>query len=203
MSEGPIPPNAKLIPLKGPAAALSAYMEQSLSIPTATSFRSIPVDVLDARRKELNGAVRAAGRSERISFTHIIAFALVRSARELPFITYSFRRDEAGAAARLEPGINLGLAVDTERKDGTRSLVVPVIRDADALDFAAFRGKYEELVGKSARQQARRRRSARRLVYADQSGRHRNGRIGAAPDDGAGRDHRDRRDRVSRRIRRR
>ncbi|MFZ0033111.1 MAG: multifunctional oxoglutarate decarboxylase/oxoglutarate dehydrogenase thiamine pyrophosphate-binding subunit/dihydrolipoyllysine-residue succinyltransferase subunit [Candidatus Cybelea sp.] len=145
----PLPPNAKLMPLKGPAAALSAYMEQSLSIPTATSFRSIPVDVLDARRKELNGAVRAAGRSERISFTHIIAFALARAAGELPFITYSFRRDEAGAAARLEPGINLGLAVDTERKDGSRSLVVPVIRDADALDFAAFRGKYEELVAKA------------------------------------------------------
>lgn len=147
----PIPAGAKLTPLRGPAAALSGYMEQSLTIPTATSFRSVPVDVLDARRKELNGAVRASGRSERISFTHIIAYALVRAARELPFITHSFRRDEAGAPARLEPGVHLGLAVDTERKDGTRSLVVPVIRDADALDFAAFRNTYEELV-KSARE---------------------------------------------------
>jgi multifunctional 2-oxoglutarate metabolism enzyme len=143
----PIPLGAKLTPLKGPAAALTGYMEQSLSIPTATSFRSIPVDVLDARRKELNGGVRAAGRSERISFTHLIAYALVRAAQEMPFITYSFRRDEAGSPARLDPGIHLGLAVDTERKDGTRSLVVPVIRDADTLDFAAFRAKYEELVG--------------------------------------------------------
>ena len=145
----PIPTNAKLMPLKGPAAALSAYMEQSLAIPTATSFRSVPVDVLDARRKELNGAIRAAGRSERISFTHVIAYALARAAHELPFITYSFRRDESGAPARLEPGIHLGLAVDTERKDGSRSLVVPVIRDADALDFAAFRVRYEELVTKA------------------------------------------------------
>jgi 2-oxoglutarate decarboxylase len=143
----PIPLNAKVTPLKGPAAALTAYMEQSLSIPTATSFRSVPVDVLDARRKELNGGVRAAGRSERISFTHLIAYALVRAAQEMPFITYSFRRDQAGSPARLEPGIHLGLAVDTERKDGTRSLVVPVIRDADTLDFAAFRARYEELVG--------------------------------------------------------
>ncbi len=148
-SPSPIPPNAKLTPLKGPAAALSGYMEQSLAIPTATSFRSVPVDVLDARRKELNGGVRAAGRSERISFTHIIAYALVRAAHELPFVTYSFRRDESGAPARLEPGIHLGLAVDTERKDGSRSLVVPVIRDADALDFAAFRTRYEELVTKA------------------------------------------------------
>jgi 2-oxoglutarate decarboxylase len=145
----PIPPNAALVPLRGPAAVLSGYMEQSLSIPTATSFRSVPVDVLDARRKELNGAVRAAGRAERISFTHIIAYALVQAAHGLPYITHSFRRDDAGAPARLEPGVHIGLAVDTERKDGSRSLVVPVIRDADTLDFAAFRAKYEELVAKA------------------------------------------------------
>jgi multifunctional 2-oxoglutarate metabolism enzyme len=145
----PVPEGATLRSLKGPAAALAGYMEQSLSVPTATSFRAVPVDVLDARRRELNGAIRASGRSERVSFTHIIAYALVRAARELPVITYSFRRDANGAPARLEPGIHLGLAVDTERKDGSRALVVPVIRDADALDFVAFRAKYEELVAKA------------------------------------------------------
>jgi 2-oxoglutarate decarboxylase len=144
-----IPAGAAVTPLKGPAAALAAYMEQSLSIPTATSFRALAVDVLDARRKELNGAIKAAGRSEKVSFTHVVAFALVRAARDLPFITYSFRRDEKGAPARLEPGIHLGLAVDSERKDGTRFLVVPVIKNAAALDFAAFRTKYEELVAKA------------------------------------------------------
>lgn len=145
-AQPPVPDGAKLTPLRGPAAALAGYMEQSLSIPTATSFRSVPVDVLDARRKELNGAIRAAGRVERVSFTHVIAYALVRTAVGMPFITNSFRRDDSGAPMRLEPGINLGLAVDTERKDGTRSLVVPVIRAADALSFAEFRAKYEELV---------------------------------------------------------
>ncbi len=144
-----LPAGAKVTPLRGAAAALTGYMEQSLSVPTATSFRSISVDVLDARRKELNGAVKAAGRSERISFTHLIAYALVRAAHELPFITNSFRRDEAGTPLRVETGIHLGLAVDTERKDGTRSLVVPVIRDADTLDFANFRAKYEELVARA------------------------------------------------------
>ncbi len=118
----PVPRDATVVALKGPAAALSGYMEQSLTIPTATSFRSVPVDVLDARRKELNGAVRAAGRGERISFTHVIAYALVRAAHEMPFITHSFRRDESGQPVRVEPGIHLGLAVDTERKDGSRSL---------------------------------------------------------------------------------
>ena len=147
----PLPPlgaDTKITPLKGPAAALAGYMEQSLSIPTATSFRTLAVDVLDARRKELNAALKAAGRSEKISFTHLIAYALVRTAREMPFITYSFRRENR-QPVRVEPGIHLGLAVDTERKDGSRFLVVPVIKNADALDFTQFRAHYEELVGKA------------------------------------------------------
>jgi len=145
----PIPSGATISPLRGPAAALSGYMEQSLEIPTATSFRTLAVDVLDARRRELNGAVKAAGRNEKVSFTHVIAYAIVRAARELPFITYSFRRDDDGKPIRVEGGVHLGLAVDMERKDGSRSLVVPVIKNAGALDFATFRKRYEELVGKA------------------------------------------------------
>ena len=145
----PIPAGAKVERLKGPAAALTGYMEQSLTIPTATSFRSISVDVLDARRKELMGAIKAAGRGEKVSFTHVVAYAMVRAAKELPFITHSFRRDENGAPVRVEGGIHLGLAVDSERKDGTRFLVVPVIKNADTFDFAAFRKQYEGLVAKA------------------------------------------------------
>ncbi len=123
-------------------------MEQSLTIPTATSFRTLAVDVLDARRKELNGAIKNAGRTEKISFTHVIAYALVRAAHDMPFITHHFRRD-GDRPVRVEPGIHLGLAVDAERKDGTRFLVVPVIKNADALDFVQFRAKYEQLVAKA------------------------------------------------------
>ncbi len=145
----PIPAGARVTQLKGPAATLAAYMEQSLTIPTATSFRTLGVDVLDARRAELNAAIKAAGRPEKISFTHLIAYALVRAAEEMPAIAASFRRDENGAPQRIEAGVHLGLAVDTERKDGTRFLVVPVIKGAGALDFAHFRAAYEELVGKA------------------------------------------------------
>lgn len=144
----PVSAEAKVSPLKGPAAALTGYMEQSLTIPTATSFRTLAVDVLDARRKELNAAITSAGRAEKISFTHVIAYALVRAAHEMPFMTYHFRRD-GDRPVRVEPGIHLGLAVDAERKDGTRFLVVPVIKNADALDFVQFRAKYEELVAKA------------------------------------------------------
>ena len=145
----PLAPGTNVTPLKGPAAALTGYMEQSLTIPTATSFRTLAVDVLDARRKELNSAIKRAGRSEKVSFTHVIAYAMVRAAHEMPFITYSFRRDEKGAPVRVEPGIHLGLAVDSERKDGTRFLVVPVIKNADGLDFAGFYGAYQALVAKA------------------------------------------------------
>ncbi|HEX5274677.1 MAG TPA: multifunctional oxoglutarate decarboxylase/oxoglutarate dehydrogenase thiamine pyrophosphate-binding subunit/dihydrolipoyllysine-residue succinyltransferase subunit [Candidatus Rubrimentiphilum sp.] len=144
----PLPSGAQITPIKGPAAALASYMEQSLSIPTATSFRTIAVDALDARRRELNAGLKAAGRSEKISFTHVIAYALVRAAHEMPFITAHFRRD-GNQPVRVEPGIHLGLAVDAERKDGTRFLVVPVIKDASSLDFAAFRNAYEDLVAKA------------------------------------------------------
>ncbi|HUY41784.1 MAG TPA: multifunctional oxoglutarate decarboxylase/oxoglutarate dehydrogenase thiamine pyrophosphate-binding subunit/dihydrolipoyllysine-residue succinyltransferase subunit [Candidatus Dormibacteraeota bacterium] len=145
----PLPSHAQVTPLKGPAAALAGYMEQSLSVPTATSFRTVSVDALDARRREINASLRAAGRSEKVSFTHVIAFALVRAAHELPFMTHSFRRDEQGRPQRVEAGIHLGLAVDTERKDGTRFLIVPVIKNADALDFVRFHAAYDDLVARA------------------------------------------------------
>ena len=145
----PLPAHATVVPLKGPAATLASYMDQSLAIPTATSFRTLAVDTLDARRRELNAALRNAGRSEKISFTHLVAFALVRAARELPVITYSFRRDDEGKPQRVEAGIHLGLAVDMQRKDGTRFLVVPVIESADALDFSAFVAAYDDLVARA------------------------------------------------------
>src|SRR5918999_3606648 len=131
---------AELRPIRGPAAMLARFMDESRSIPTATSFRTVPVDVLDARRKEL----KAAGK--RISFTHIIAWAIVRAAREMPVMAHSYA-EEGGKPQRVIPGtVSLGLAVDVERKDGTRSLVVPVLKDAGELGFASFVARYDELV---------------------------------------------------------
>ena len=134
--------------LKGSLATLATYMEQSLTIPVATSFRTLHVGTLEQRRAELNAALKAAGRGEKISFTHIIAFALARAAREIPGITASFRRID-GKPQRVEAGIHLGLAVDAQRKDGSRFLVVPVIKRADTLDFASFRAAYDDLVAKA------------------------------------------------------
>src|SRR5205807_2260146 len=140
-------PSPDLTPIVGPAARLAQNMTDSLSVPTATSFRDIPVDVLDARRKDLNGQLAAAGK--KISFTHLVGFAIVRAAREYAVMTHAFQEME-GKPHRLDPhGVNLGLAVDVEKKDGSRSLVVPVIKHADAMNFATFHATYETLVEKA------------------------------------------------------
>src|SRR5216117_1565713 len=133
--------------LTGPAARLAQNMTDSLSVPTATSFREITVDVLDARRRELNAQLAAAGK--KISYTHLIGYAIARAARELPVMTHAFQ-DVDGKPHRLNPhAVNLGLAVDVEKKDGSHALVVPVIKHAEGMDFATFHTTYETLVDKA------------------------------------------------------
>src|SRR5689334_4748654 len=143
----PLPVSADLKPITGPAARLVQNMTDSLTVPTATSFREITVDVLDARRKDLNAQLAAAGK--KFSYTHLIGFAIARAARDLPVMTHAFQEVE-GKAYRFDPhAVNLGLAVDVEKKDGTRALVVPVIRHAESMDFATFHASYETLVEKA------------------------------------------------------
>ena len=145
----PVPSAAATVTtLKGPQAVLATYMDQSLSIPTATSFRTLSVGALEARRAELNTALKSVGKSDKISFTHLIAYALVVAAHEAPAITASFRRDGA-TVQKIEAGVHLGIAVDMTRKDGSRSLVVPVIKGAASMDFVAFRAAYEALIVKA------------------------------------------------------
>jgi 2-oxoglutarate dehydrogenase E1 component len=137
------------VQLKGPAARLAANMNESLSVPTATTFREISVRELERRRAELNGALKAAGRTEKLSFTHLIGWALVRAIGRHPVMATTFTTID-GAPHRVDPdGVNLGLAVDVERKDGSRGLVVPVVKRADGLGFAGFLAAYEELVAKA------------------------------------------------------
>jgi len=123
-------------------------MEESLAIPTATSFRTVPVAVLDRRRQQLNQALQAAGRPEKLSYTHVIAWAIVRAVQEVPSMAVAFERVE-GKPHRVARGVHLGLAVDLQKPEGGRFLVVPVIKSADQLSFAAFRDRYETLVAKA------------------------------------------------------
>jgi 2-oxoglutarate dehydrogenase E1 component len=134
-------------PLRGPAAMLAQAMNESREVPTATSFRTISVDTLDAKRKALNAILNERGM--KVSFTHLIAWAIVQAAKEWPVMTRVFEMRD-GKPFAIEGGpVNLGIAVDIERKDGSRSLMVPVIKGSDGLDFAAFHSYYEELIKKT------------------------------------------------------
>jgi 2-oxoglutarate dehydrogenase E1 component len=142
----PILPGETASPLRGPQAALVEAMERSREIPTATSMRTIPAALLDARRRELNAALGRERADLRVSFTHLVGYAVARAAGEMPGMLTHFARDAEGRPVRVEGGVHLGLAVDTRRRDGTRFLVVPVLRDAAQRDFAGFRAEYERLV---------------------------------------------------------
>src|SRR5215471_19503871 len=146
-STTPHSPLPGITPLMGPAARLVQNMTDSLGVPTATSFRDVPVATLAARRQGLNAAL--AARNLKISFTHLIAWGIVQAAKQFPVMVRAFH-EVVGKPHRFDPdGIHLGLAVDVERKDGSRALVVPVIKHAEAMDFAAFHTAYETLVEKA------------------------------------------------------
>jgi 2-oxoglutarate dehydrogenase E1 component len=130
-------------PMRGGAAALARYMEESRAIPTATSFRTLTVTALDARRRELKAAAR------KVSFTHLIAYAIARAAQDMPVMGNHFAEID-GKPHRIEDGqVNLGLAVDVEKRDGSRTLMVPVILDAGSQPFDRFLEAYDALVEKA------------------------------------------------------
>jgi multifunctional 2-oxoglutarate metabolism enzyme len=141
------PAEGETRPLRGPAAMLAKAMNESRSVPTATSFRTLPVDVLDAKRKALNGVLKERG--TKVSFTHLIAWAIVRAAAEdHPAMARTYTERD-GKPQLVDAGqVNLGIAVDVERK-GERGLMVPCIKGADSLDFSGFHAYYEELITKT------------------------------------------------------
>jgi len=136
------PAGAQLI--KGGAAALARYMDESRSIPTATSFRTLTVTALSRRREQLKQA------GHRVSFTHLIAYAIARVATDdMAVMAHHFAEIDGKPHRIDDDACNLGLAVDVEKKDGTRALMVPVIRDAGRKSFKDFLDAYNALVEKA------------------------------------------------------
>ncbi len=138
--------NAKA--LVGASKKIVENMEQSLSVPTATSLRTIPVKLLEENRGIINAHLQAAGRGK-VSYTHIIAWAIVKSAKDFPHMNQGYGLVN-GAPSRLEnQSINLGIAIDIEKKDGSRNLLVPNIKGGEAMNFAEFFEAYNEQVKKA------------------------------------------------------
>jgi multifunctional 2-oxoglutarate metabolism enzyme len=136
-------------PLRGAAARIVTNMEASLGVPTATSFRNVPAKLLEVNRKVVNGYLGRT-RGGKISFTHIIGYAVVRAIAEtMPAMNNTYLEGPDGKPRLVRnEHVNLGLAVDQEKSDGSRTLLVPVIKGAEAMDFRAFWGAYEDLIRK-------------------------------------------------------
>ena len=136
-------------PIRGVGARIVANMEASLAVPTATSFRDVPAKLLEVNRQVINGHL---GRKMvgKVSFTHLIGYAVVRAiADSVPAMNNIYTTDGKGRprVVRSEH-IGLGIAVDIAHDDGTRSLMVPCIHDADTLDFAQFVSRYDDQIAK-------------------------------------------------------
>jgi 2-oxoglutarate decarboxylase len=133
--------------LRGAAAMLANAMDESRAVPTATSLRTIAVDVLDAKRKAINSVLK--GRGLKVSFTHLVAWAIVEATKDFPVMTRVFAEEDGKPFAIEGSPVNLGIAVDVEKKDGSHSLMVPAIKGADGLDFTGFHSNYEELIART------------------------------------------------------
>ena len=136
-------------PLRGVAAKIVENMEASLQVPTATSFRDLPAKLLEINRRVVNGYLGRT-RGGKVSFTQIIGYAVVKaiatSAKAMSR-TYVEGPDGKPRVIRHEH-VGLGIAVDVEKSDGSRSLVVPVVKNADTMDFRTFWASYDEIIRK-------------------------------------------------------
>ena len=135
--------------LKGAAARTAKNMDDSLSMPTATSARAVPAKVLIENRSVINTHL-ARTRGGKVSFTHLIGWAVVESLTEMPSMNVSYGVDEAGKPVLHEPAhVAFGLAIDVPGADGQRRLLVPSIKQADLMDLSQFVKAYEALVAKA------------------------------------------------------
>jgi len=134
--------------LRGMAKALASNMDASLSVPTATSVRSVPAKLLIDNRIVVNSHLKRT-RGGKVSFTQIIGYAIVQALKEFPSQNVFYDEVDGKPAAITPPNINIGLAIDIPKPDGTRALLVPNIKRAQRLNFAEFVSAYDALVAKA------------------------------------------------------
>jgi 2-oxoglutarate dehydrogenase E1 component len=148
----PAPPPARAgetaIPIAGGAATIARNMEASLGVPTATTNRIVPVKNMEENRRILNRHREALGLSK-ISFTHFVAWAIVRALEKHPGMNDAFGEVDGRPARIKKPVVNLGIAIDITKKDGSRTLLVPNIKGAGTLSFGDFLAAFDTLVAKA------------------------------------------------------
>ena len=142
------PGAATVEPLRGVAARVVQSMEGSLSVPTATSVRVVPAKLMIDNRTVINNHLKR-GRGGKVSFTHLIGYAMVKAIRAMPEMNNFFTDLDGKPAIGHPEHINLGIAIDLAKPDGSRQLLVPSIKGCEALDFAQFWSAYEDIVRKA------------------------------------------------------
>ncbi|MFI1980007.1 multifunctional oxoglutarate decarboxylase/oxoglutarate dehydrogenase thiamine pyrophosphate-binding subunit/dihydrolipoyllysine-residue succinyltransferase subunit [Streptomyces wedmorensis] len=139
------PAGPELITLRGPAAAVAKNMNASLEVPTATSVRAVPVKLLFDNRIVINNHLKRA-RGGKISFTHLIGYAMVQAIKAMPSMNYSFAEKDGKPTLVKPEHVNFGLAIDLVKPNGDRQLVVAGIKKAETLNFFEFWQAYEDIV---------------------------------------------------------
>ncbi|WP_460655116.1 multifunctional oxoglutarate decarboxylase/oxoglutarate dehydrogenase thiamine pyrophosphate-binding subunit/dihydrolipoyllysine-residue succinyltransferase subunit [Kribbella endophytica] len=136
---------AVVVPLRGVAKSLAAHMSTSLGVPTATSVRTVAAKLMIDNRIVINNHLRKA-RGGKVSYTHLIGWALVQAVKEQPGLNTYYDELDGRPVAVTPASVNLGIAVDVVKPDGSRTLVVPNLKRADTLGFWEYLQAYEELV---------------------------------------------------------
>ncbi|MET9496725.1 multifunctional oxoglutarate decarboxylase/oxoglutarate dehydrogenase thiamine pyrophosphate-binding subunit/dihydrolipoyllysine-residue succinyltransferase subunit [Streptomyces sp. NPDC006552] len=139
------PAGPELVTLRGPAAAVAKNMNASIEVPTATSVRAVPVKLLFDNRIVINNHLKRA-RGGKISFTHLIGYAMVQAIKAMPSMNYSFAVKDGKPTLVKPEHINFGLAIDLVKPNGDRQLVVAGIKKAETLNFFEFWQAYEDIV---------------------------------------------------------
>ncbi|MFF3849533.1 multifunctional oxoglutarate decarboxylase/oxoglutarate dehydrogenase thiamine pyrophosphate-binding subunit/dihydrolipoyllysine-residue succinyltransferase subunit [Streptomyces sp. NPDC002328] len=139
------PEGPEYVTLRGPSAAVAKNMNASLELPTATSVRAVPVKLLFDNRIVINNHLKRA-RGGKISFTHLIGFAMVQAIKAMPSMNWHYAEKDGKPTLVKPPHVNFGLAIDLVKPNGDRQLVVAGIKKAETLNFFEFWQAYEDIV---------------------------------------------------------
>ncbi len=131
--------------LRGAPLRTAHNMDTSLEVPTATSVRGIPMKLAIEQRTVINAHLRRST-GGKVSFTHIIGFAMIQAIKAIPEMNNSYAVVDGKPTLVTPPSINLGIAIDLTKPDGTRQLFVPCIRGTETMDFSQFWRAYEDVV---------------------------------------------------------
>jgi Pyruvate/2-oxoglutarate dehydrogenase complex, dihydrolipoamide acyltransferase (E2) component, and related enzymes len=142
----PVTSSDQLVPLRGVAAKIAENMTLSLTVPTATSQRMVPVSLLESRRRSLNQQLGGKGK---VSYTHLIGWAIVQALKDFPGLNHAYAEQNGERFRIARNQINLGIAVDVKGKDGASSLMVPNIKNAGAMNFQQWLAAFDDIVSRA------------------------------------------------------